>query len=67
MFGSLRFVETTTHYHVATRSFCQDNDILKSWPRGAMLRERLPFLMAMSLMHKQTCVSIATWDYYELR
>lgn len=67
MFGSLSFVETTKHYHVATRSFFQDNDILKSWPRDPMLRERHPFLKAMSLMHKQTCVSIATWDYCELR
>ncbi len=33
------------------------------WPRDVMLRERHPFLVAMSLMCKQTYVTIATQDY----
>ncbi len=32
-----------------------------SWPRDAMLREGHIFLVAMSLMCKQTYVTIATW------
>ncbi len=34
------------------------------WPRDVKLREqRHPFLVDTSLMRKQTCVTIATWDY----
>ncbi len=49
---------------------------INSWePRDALLREpyiyiyiclwreQHPFLVATSLMRKQTCVTIATWDY----
>ncbi len=37
--------------------------LVLSWPRDVKLREQHPFLVATSLMSKQTCVTIATWDY----
>ncbi len=36
---------------------------VKSWPRDSVLRELHIFLVAMSLMRKQTCVTIATHNY----
>ncbi len=42
-----------------------DLDIM-SWPRDFMLRDQHIFLVAMSLMRKQTYVTIATRDYQRL-
>ncbi len=56
MFGSLRLVLSwPQHINSWERDYI-------SWPRNVNLREN-PFLVATSLMRKQTCVTIATWDY----
>ncbi len=58
-----RFVEVTTSLCRGLEMLCWGNDIHFSWPRLLMLRERHIFLVATSLMCKQTYVTIATLDY----
>ncbi len=56
------FVEVTTSLCRGLEMLCWGNDIHYSWPL-LMLREWHIFLVATSLMRKQTCVTIATRDY----
>ncbi len=56
MLGSLRLVLSRPQ-HINS----WESDYM-SWSRDVKLREH-PCLVATSLIRKQTCVTIATWDY----